>query len=331
MASAPIFIVGAKRSGTTLLRELLRSHPHLAFEHETHFLPRFYRAYGDPRNDREARALARRILNLGWIRAWGLDLDPAALEHHRSFAGLVAALYARMAAEAGKRRWGDKTPDYAFEIPLLHELFPDAKIVHIYRDGRDVALSWLRAGTGPRNVYTAAEVWRRFVTTGRGAGASLPASSYKEVRYESLLSAPEETMRDLCRFLEEPFCEDVLRPAPQPLLGLRFSMLGKPQHPPPPSREQIVGSNAGKWRIAMRRTDRALFESVAGDLLEELGYEVEGLARRVPPGERFAWRLHHRARRVGFRLNNRPWPRTFALMLEASIRERLRSASRKTA
>jgi hypothetical protein len=325
LTPSPVFIVGAPRSGTGLLRNLLRSHPHLAFGQETHFLPTFYRAYGNPDSDRAARGLARRILALRWIRSWNLGLDPAALSDHRSYAGLVAAIYEQMARRAGRPRWGDKTPGYVAEIPTLHELFPDAKVVHIYRDGRDVALSWIRARSGPGNVYAAARDWCRLVTIGRRAGEALPPDSYAEVQYEALVSRPEQTMRELCAFLDEPFSEDVLRPTSPPPLDLRRTLRGNQHQPPPASRDKIVSSNAGGWRSAMPAGDRAVVESIAGDLLGELGYETEGLARQVRRGERLSWRLGDRVRRVAVRLNTRPWPETFALMLEARIRERVRT------
>jgi Sulfotransferase family len=68
MADAPIFIVGCPRSGTNLLRDLLRSHPRLAFPGESHFIPEFYKGYGDPKNEREARRLGARILRVNWVR-----------------------------------------------------------------------------------------------------------------------------------------------------------------------------------------------------------------------------------------------------------------------
>src|SRR5262249_20192115 len=155
LSESPIFIVGCPRSGTALLRDLLRSHPRLSFPGESHFIPALYRGYGDPNNEREACALASRILESAWVKAWGLALEPSAFAGERSYAKIVSRIFEAWAEKERKPRWGDKTPRYVVEIPLLMKLFPDAKILHIIRDGRDVALSWISAGFGPRNVFTA--------------------------------------------------------------------------------------------------------------------------------------------------------------------------------
>jgi hypothetical protein len=195
MNDAPIFIVGCPRSGTTLLRDLLRSHPRLTFPPESHFLPAFYRGYGDPRSEREAVALARRILRLEWIRLWRLPLTAAEFAADRSFRDVLVRLYGAWAGREHKARWGDKTPHYVTAIPTLREIFPAGQIIHIVRDGRDVALSWLRTGLEPRNLFVAARLWKQYVSAGRAAGVGLPRAAYLEVRYEALLSAPADTRR----------------------------------------------------------------------------------------------------------------------------------------
>jgi len=198
-SDSPIFIVGCPRSGTALLRNLLRSHPHLAFPTESHFIPAYYRGYGDPRSAREARRLAESILRLYWVRIWKLSLRPGDFADCRSFREVVCRLFETFARQQGKRRWGDKTPHYVAQIPVLLELFPAAKILQIIRDGRDVALSWLKTRMEPRNLYTAARMWRELVRAGREAGARLPRETYLEVRYERLLAEPEQTMREVLR------------------------------------------------------------------------------------------------------------------------------------
>ena len=175
---APVFIVGCPRSGTTLLRNLLSSHPHLAFRGESHFIPSFLGRHGDPPDERAARKLATEILNLRWVRDWGLELVPGDFAAERSFSAIVARLYAEVVRVEGKRRWGDKTPQYVLEIPLLFRLFPDARVLHIIRDGRDVALSWLAVNFGPENVYTSALEWRKYVEAGRGAAREFPGGRH---------------------------------------------------------------------------------------------------------------------------------------------------------
>jgi len=295
---SPIFIVGCPRSGTTLLRNLLRSHPNLAFPEESHFIPSYYRRYGNFSDADRARRLAKSILKVGWVRYWELGLTPENFEDCRSFRAVVSRLFEAWARKEGKPRWGDKTPHYVTHIPILLELFPAARILHIIRDGRDVTLSWLRTRLEPGNVYMAARFWRERVMAGRETGARLPGETYMEVRYETLLAEPEATMRGVCAFIGEPYNSVVLTPSPGKVETWRGPRLVQ--------RKEIVQANAAKWKTQMRAADRILFESVAGDLLAGLGYETVGRVRRITAPERWMWSLHHAGkwvlRRMEFRM-----------------------------
>lgn len=323
MSTSPVFLVGCPRSGTSLLRDLLRSHPRLAFPSESHFIPSFYRGFGDPRSDRAARNLAARIRRLMWVRRWNLDLDPSILAHCRSFSGLVSGLYCEFARRKGKPRWGDKTPEYVTEIPLLFELFPAARVVHLYRDGRDVARSWIAAPFGPASTHGAASAWRRMVTAGRHAGQGFP-DSYLEVRYESLVGEPEATMRQVCAFIGEDFDPAVLRPTRLPF-KLRRQLIATRPWLSPTLETEVVCTRAESWRRDMARKDRQVFEWAAGALLSELGYETEGVSCPPSPRRRLALGLAGPGRRVLRRLNAPGIePATFVFMNEARIRGRLR-------
>jgi hypothetical protein len=328
VANAPIFIVGCARSGTSLLRNLLRAHPRITFPGESHFIPELYRAYGDPETSRQACKLGERILKLWWVRKWELSIPLESFSPCRSFREVVGVIYEAYARKERKVRWGDKTPRYVLAIPTLLEVFPDCQIIHIYRDGRDVALSQLKHPSGlSRNVFVAAEVWKQRVGAGRMYGARLPADQYMEVRYESLITETEPTMRRVCGFLHESFAPEVLRPdfLDRSTPGLHFG----PKHPLDVSRSEIVGVNQKKWRQQMSLGDRQVFESVAGPLLEELGYEVEGLSRTIPPLERRAWRAQHWFRFLLTRLDTahkRQWVPSHLRIRWAIIRHRLRSS-----
>jgi hypothetical protein len=323
MTGSPIFIVGCPRSGTGLLRDLLRSHPHLTFPNESHFIPRLFRAYGDPQNEREARRLATIILNMTWVRAWGLSLTPSFFADCRAYREVLSRLYEEWMRKEGKIRWGDKTPLYVKEIPTLLEIFPLAKIIHIYRDGRDVALSWLHTDFGPKNLFTAACQWKYLVNTGLRTGASLSPETYLDISYETLLSRPEVTMKRVCAFLNEPFCDDVLRPnrLPPEVNVMRRNTWA--------SDSEIIKSNTVKWKEAMSPSDRILFESVSGDLLGELGYETEGPTRRISRTEQLKWEMHNAFwsfRQILYVRKPGSWAISRLLFRWAELRSRFRSA-----
>jgi len=292
---SPIFIVGCPRSGTHLLRNMLRSHPNLSFTGESHFIPKFYKAFGDPKSEQEAKKLASVILNLQWIQPWHLSLDPVSFVHDRSYAQVVRRIFEAWAQKENKPRWGDKTPQYVTEMPVLLELFPSGKFIHIIRDGRDVAVSWLALSFGPTNIFTAARQWQYFVSTGQRVGRSLPSGTYLEIRYEKLLAQPGEVMENICSFINEPFCEELLKPNPLILdYPARKSIFGRFT----PSynyalKTTIVHKNTSKWKNQMSCSDNIVFESVAGELLKSLGYDTTSKTRSISKLEQIFWQVHH--------------------------------------
>ena len=160
-------------------------------------------------------------------------------------------------------------------------------MIHIHRDGRDVALSWMRMRWGPTNLYTAARAWDAHVTAGLEAGERAGPESYLGVPFERLVREPESVMPEVCEFVGEPFREEVLTPS-RWVRAVDAPLLGRHRQPAAPP-GVIDARRAGGWRTAMTAADRDLFESVAGAALERLGYERT--ARGTAPGRlaRAAW------------------------------------------
>ncbi|MCA9810355.1 MAG: sulfotransferase [Candidatus Dadabacteria bacterium] len=117
MADSPIFIVGCPRSGTKLIRDLLRSHSHITFPPESHFIPQLYKLYGNPRDEDAAVKIAAAILNIHWVKGFGLSLSPSSFSGCRSYGEIVSTIFGEWARVEGKPRWGDKTPQYVTDIP----------------------------------------------------------------------------------------------------------------------------------------------------------------------------------------------------------------------
>ena len=114
-------------------------------------------------------------------------------------------IYRRHMSQEGKQRWGDKTPCYIRIIPQLAELFPGARFIHMLRDGRDVAKSFQATGWyGPWLHDNTAEWTEALDFEERMAGSHL-AAEMLQVRYEELVTQPEETVRRICAFLDEAF------------------------------------------------------------------------------------------------------------------------------
>ena len=237
---------------------------------------------------------------------WGLDLDPASFEDCRTYRDVVAGLFRAWARSEGKTRWGDKTPQYVAEIPTLLEIFPESKLVHIYRDGRDVALSWLKSPFGAENLYSAAKAWHEFVSAGRSAGRTLDESQYIEVCYESLLHDPEGTMKLVYEFLQEPEFAGFTRLNYLERRG-RYAIFGARDRRAS-YKTEIGRSNSQKWKQELSQDARTLFESVAGDLLEELGYETDGSRRKIARTARWKSAVHQKLWSNLRKLNSRRVP-----------------------
>ena len=189
-ATRPIFVVGCQRSGTTLLRLMLDSHPNISCGPETRFLADFAKVTGE-----------------GWDR---MGLYGFAKEYwYEKFAEFFDSFQTEYAKGRGKTRWADKTPRYALSLDFIDSLFPDSQIVHVVRDGRDVVASH-RDRWGYRSAVKAVEKWPRYIRTARAFGAGLPADRYLEVRYERLVGDTEKELRRLLSFLDEPWDAAVL-------------------------------------------------------------------------------------------------------------------------
>ena len=331
---APIFIVGCPRSGTTLLRNLLRSHPHLSFPDETHFIPQIYKAYGDPANEQEARRLTEVLLQLRWVRRWKCDFDETALIACRSYAAMVDVLFQTWARKEGKPRWGDKTPENVLHMHTLGTIFPQARFIHVYRDGRDVARSLINSPFGPENWFAAALLWQARVQAGRQAGAALPKGMYTEVRYETLLNDLETTLRKVCEFVEEPFDPAILAQNVLPFEKRVHRVAAfRPYSRGYNGQSIIVRDNANKWKTKVTLKQRIVFESVAGELLRELGYETEGHGKRIPAYARWGWKAHSWMMENLVKLNTQTWKdltATVVQMSQARIRAKLRTRLRRT-
>jgi hypothetical protein len=279
------FFVGCGRSGTTLLRAMFDAHPDVAVPDEVSFIIRLSRGHNAVRYRRPGRLDTEALLHLlktnTSFARWELPDDAvrAALTDPpvTTFADAVRRLYATYAARRGKGRWADKTPMHVQYLARLARLFPEARFVHVVRDGRDVACSYLDVPFGPRTVEEAAFEWRRRVRRGRAQGRRL-GDRYREVRYEALVAEPEETLRSLCADLDLPFDERMLRYHEH-----AERLIGTTVHPGAHQRLLLPPTPGLRdWRRELAPADVATFEALAGDTLGLLGYELTGPSRPGP-------------------------------------------------
>lgn len=286
------FVVGAPRSGTTMLRLMLDAHPDLAIPPETYFITKAQKAWRaakrKPGEDRVEAFIASVTGHKRWPD-FHLDADAFAervreRDPKRLGEG-VRCFYEMYAEKVDKPRWGDKTPFYVRKMELIQRVLPEARFVHIIRDGRAVALSIKDLWFGPDTIEGCAEFWVARLDEARRKAQGLP--HYLEVIYEDLVREPEPNLRKIAEFIEVPFDERMVRfyenvderialeTPPEEVAQdgrvvsteERMKIMENLSRPPDPTR-------IDRWKTEMPAADLVKFEAIAGARLRELNYPV---------------------------------------------------------
>jgi hypothetical protein len=279
---APIFVVGHPRSGTTLLRLILDAHPRIVIPPEGHLvslLRRAERKYGPLSETANFEQLVDRLLHKQRMTEWKIDAEDArrrCLAGPHTPAGVFASLMSIWTDRTGKPRWGEKTPGTYRFLPDVNRWFPDCQVLHIVRDGRDVAVSCLTPPFADQydkgNVFEVAVRWRDAIRRGRHAGGMLGSQRYLELRYEDLTAAPEAVVRAVCDFLHEEFAPQMLSFHEQALSKVSRGEQGWHQR----VAQQVDTQRVERWRKDADEEFVLGFEGIAGKELEECGYNLSG-------------------------------------------------------
>jgi hypothetical protein len=286
------FVVGVMRSGTTLLRLMLDAHPDLAIPSETRFFPAINSLI-----TQKQMAPVEAVSILKSVNTWpDFELDSEKLiksmdaQQINTPSNALRHFYQAYAARFNKPRWGDKTPYYGLHMDQISLLIPEARFVHIIRDGRDVALStkglWFDLG---KDIEEIAVNWMSKIRQTRQLAQLVP--HYLELRYEDLIHQPEQTLRKICQFIHLPYHPKMLeyhRTAETRLdeFKTRYSnegdiIVSKEQRKSafklastPPQKNRIE-----RWRNELTPEQIAQFEAIAGTLLLELNYPLVSQAQ----------------------------------------------------
>ncbi len=286
-----VFVGGAERSGTTLLRNMLNAHPAVAVPDESPFVHQTHLRLVGAGEQGNIELAWRLIRESNRFRQWRLPAAEvqALLDRTppRSYAELVRALHAAYARSRGKPHSGDKTTGNALRFTWLAELFPDSRFVHVIRDPREVCMSRTVQIFNNGSLPGAARHWRAHVLAARTAAPRL-GDRMIEIRYEQLVSSPRAHLEQLCAFIGIPFDSAMLEYGDEPDALPRH---GQDVHAREPVQEQLRS-----WREELTADDVSVIEFIVAELMDEAGYRRE-VARLTPrAAETIARELAERGR-----------------------------------
>ena len=215
--NTPFFLVGCVRSGTTLLRDLLRKHPRLEAPEETHFF-RWADPYGSDRYLRYYRksALFERHIALDGVDKFSFYYTLNESTDRKNMSDIYGRLYLQAQGNEDGR-WFDKTPQNIYGVPLINSYYPDSRFVHIYRNPLNVVTSLMEGKVMPAtDIKAGINFWVEAMRIIEQVKPLL-GDRLLEVRYESLCEEPEKTLKNLLESLGEdtstyPFSKGMAHP-----------------------------------------------------------------------------------------------------------------------
>ena len=294
MPSDPLFIIGTERSGSNLLRVILNSHPNIVIPHPPH-IRRYFgpleARYGDLSRHRNLRRLVDDVLRLvkahihpwSWIPKADDILQRSLMYPGRSGPELFSvyvAIHESLRERVRKQRWGCKSTFMIANVPRILQEWPNARLLWLFRDPRDVAASSRISIFSAFHPYYTAQLWTEQQQQGltlEEAGVSL-----LRIRYEELAADPEGQIRRICEYLGEEFHPHMLEFFKGKEARASSSLAESWKNTSQP----VNADGLERWRRDLSREEVLAVEGVAGETMERLGYVPDRSAadRAVKPG-----------------------------------------------
>jgi hypothetical protein len=287
----PVFVVGAPRTGTTLVKEILNRHPRIHLFDEVHFFERIWEdrgALGDLSTDASRRRAIERLLDL--VRRFGSDQGVAdalpadayarrLVEAGAGYPNLARILLTTGAERVGASIWGDSSPQDLLYLGTILSWWPDAKIVALVRDPRGFLSSYKHYRR--RNVATYRErynplpvsaLWKSYMKALLEAERAPWGAAVMRLRYEDLVAEPEAQVRRLCAHVAVDY-----RPEMLDVDRANTSFVeGEAEGPP----RGIFDTSRERWRTELTPTEIWLGERICGDVMRQLGYDPAATGTR---------------------------------------------------
>jgi hypothetical protein len=275
-SEAPVFVLGCPRSGTTLLYDMLISSGRFAdYQVETRIFDKATPPFGNLRSKRNRERLLAAWLESDYFQRSGLEAGgfrKEVMAECRNAGDFLRIVMEGIARRQGVERWAEKTPANLLYIPQIKRTIPDALIVHILRDGRDVAASMSRMQWGDtflwdrrHRVIVCGLYWQWLVQKGRKYGRQL-GPDYLEVHYEDLVRQPKDTLATLGKFIHCDLNYDNI-------LQNAVGVVGRPNTSFKDEVRNGSFSPIGRRKKFSEQEERRI-EGALGATLRELGYET---------------------------------------------------------
>lgn len=277
MHFTPVQMIGTQRSGSNLLRLMLNQLDGVSAPHPPHILERFsplLPAYNDLTNpDNFSRLVADvcKLIEFNPVPWIGVNLQTSAIVarcRQPLLTEVFRVIYEMRAESENARIWICKSLANVKFADQLEDNAVNPLYIHLFRDGRDVALSFKKAIVGEKHIYHIAQQWKDEQEASLRLADKIGNSRMLKVRYEDLIANPAKELKKICRFIGADYnpvaldyyhSEESHKTAHS---GVMWENVEKP----------VISNNYNKYKKELSATDIHLFEQVAGETLEKLGY-----------------------------------------------------------
>ncbi len=278
MQTPPIFMIGTQRSGSNLLRLMLNQLTEIAAPHPPHILQRMMplmQGYGDISDPEIFSRLVDdvcRLVEANPVPWEGVALnrsDVASRCREKSIIAVYGAVYDLYAEAKGAEAWCCKSLANVNYLPQIEAYFKKPRYIYLYRDGRDVALSFRKAVVGEKHFYNIAKEWAKAQELALKHRDKIGHDLFLNVQYENLIAKPEKSAQEICSFLGlqyRPAMLDYHKSEEAKRTASSSELWGNVTAP-------VMKNNTQKFLREASKEDIRLFESVAGHVLDALGYK----------------------------------------------------------
>jgi hypothetical protein len=296
----PVFIVGSPRSGTTLLYHMLLSAGgFVVYLTESKVFDLVFPQFpslSSPKNRRKALDLWLQSKLFTLTELEKSHIESRILKDCRSGGDFLRIVMKEMALQQNVNRWAENTPEHILHLDTIKKEIPDALVIHMIRDGRDVALSLHKKGwvqpfpwDKKRGALVAGLYWEWLLDKGREYQRKV-GRDYLEVRYEQLVSHPVETLAQISRFIDHDLDY-------QQIQRVGIGSVSEPNTSFEGESSSGTFDPVGRWRKGFAVGELGALEGLIGPTLENLGYPVappdtSRSPQRTPKGMRAVYRIY---------------------------------------